>query len=396
MSTVVVGSSVAGIRAAQAIRRLGYPEPILVIGEDIDIPYDKPPLSKAFLSGALDEERIRLITPDAAAQAGIELRLGTRATALDPQARQVELASGERIGYDHVLLATGASARPSPWTNPGVHVLRTLADSRRIAAELRPGATMVVVGGGFIGAEVASTARALGVSVTIVDPVQIPMARVLGDNVGAMFGALHERNGVQVRFGVGVEDIDGEQGALRVQFSDGSTLPADLVVVGIGAVPNVEWLASSGLRIADGVVCDSYCRAVGADGVYAIGDVARWFHPRHGEYLRVEHWTNAVEQAQAVACNIVGPDRQEYAPVEYVWTDQHDWKVQIAGRPTKAVEQLRVEAGEGERSATLYADADGVLVGTVTVNWPRAMMESRKILVAAGSLGDAHDRLKML
>ena len=389
---LVVGASVAGVRTAQALRKFGYQDEVILLGEENEIPYDKPPLSKGVLAGTMPADRIRLTTPEAARQLGVTLRLGERAVSVDPRAHEVSLGTGESLRYDHLVIATGCSARRPAWSDvDGVQVLRTLGDSLRLAARLHAGTRLVVVGGGFIGAEVAATACALGVSVTVVDPLPVPIGRVVGDRVGRLVCALHERHGVHTRFGVGVSGI--EQGS--VTLADGSVLPADSVVVGVGVTPNVSWLETSDIPVDQGIVCDSYCRLAGVPDVYAAGDVARWLHPRHEEYVRVEHWTNAAEQAERVARNIACPqDTAEYAPVEYVWSDQHDWKIQITGRPETAVEAVVIDTGrERARFAALYGEPGGGLVGAVTVNWPRATLAARKVLARGATLAEAHDDL---
>ncbi|MCU1629217.1 MAG: pyridine nucleotide-disulfide oxidoreductase [Pseudonocardia sp.] len=390
-TTVVVGSSVGGVRTAQALRAAGYPGDVVLVGEEPDLPYDKPPLSKALLAGTASTQDIGLLTQQAAVDAGIRLVLGRAAIRLDVDARVVELADGERLGYDDLVIATGARARPSPWGElPGVHVLRTLDDAVALRADLLRGGPLIVIGAGFIGAEVAATARTTGVDVTIVDPAPVAMSRVLEPADAMLFGLLHERQGVATRFGYGVTGIDRTEGALRVRLADGSTLPAAAVVVGIGAVPNDGWLASSGLRIDDGVVCDRYGRAVDAPRIHAVGDVARWFHPRHDALVRVEHWTNAVEQAACVAHNITHPeDLRAHSPVEYVWSDQYDWKIQLAGRTGGSLDHVIVDGADPTRSfAVLYAGTDGRLRGAVTANWPKALVLCRRALAGGASLDD--------
>jgi phthalate 3,4-dioxygenase ferredoxin reductase subunit len=390
-TVVVVGSSIGGVRTAQALRSEGFEGRVVLVGEEAQLPYDKPPLSKQFLTGQWDADRVLLLTPEKAAQDDIELRLGSRATRLDVAARTVQLADGTILGYDSAVIATGASARPSPWRpESGVHVVRTLEDSRQLHADLRAGGPVVVVGGGFIGAEVAGSARALGHEVTVVDPLPTPIGRVVGPEIGRFFTELHHRHGVATRFGVGVEAVEGAAGRLRIRLTDGSELHAATVVVGIGAVPNDGWLADSGLPIGDGVLCDQYSRALDAPDVFAVGDVARWFHPGHREYVRVEHWTNAVEQGVTAAHNIVHPDDpRPYHPVEYVWSDQYDWKAQIVGRPNHGTRHEIVGdlSGENPRAAVLYTDETGRLWGAVTVNWPKALVQCRR-LVTDGALFD--------
>jgi len=405
-TVVIVGSSVGGVRTAQALRRESYGGRVVVIGAEADPPYDKPPLSKQFLVGQWAADRVELLPADAAEQARIELRLGTAAERLDVAARQVVLTDGQRIDYDIVVLATGSVARSSPWQVPsGVHVLRTIGDSAALAADLAAGGAVVVVGGGFIGAEVAASARSLGHDVTIVDPLDVPIGRVLGNEIGALFTDLHHRNGVATRFGIGVESLEGRAGNLTVRLTDGQVLEAVTVVVGIGALPNDGWLASSGLLIDDGVVCDQYCRAVDAMEVFAVGDVARWMHPDHGESCRVEHWTNAVDQATCVAHNIAHPDDlRAYRPVEYVWTDQYDWKIQIVGRPARATSHRLIgDLGRPSdpdaakpRAVALYTDGSDRLTGAAIVNWPKALISSRKLIAAVSSFADAVAQFEQL
>lgn len=396
---VIVGSSVGGVRTAQALRSDGYDGDIVLVGQETTLPYDKPPLSKALLAGTTDSSAVTLLTRDAAAANRIQLHLGHRAIGVDIAACQVEFADDEPLRYDHLVVATGASARPSPWgQRPGIHVLRTLEDCLRLRAELVPGARLVVIGGGFIGAEVASTARSLGHEVTVVDPVSVPMSRILSEQIGGWFVDLHRDHGVHTRLGVGVERIEGERGNMQVGLTDGTVVEADTVVVGIGAVPNDDWLSSSGLVVDDGLVCDEFCRAVTSENVYAVGDVARWFHHARGVAMRIEHWTNAVDQASCVAHNIAHPDDLRcYEPVEYVWSDQYDWKIQICGRTTELEEPLVI--GDrlcDNRFTALYADGDQRLCGAAIVNWPRALIECRRALQAGSDLESVRGRLELL
>jgi len=395
-AAVIVGSSIGGVRTAQALRSEGYDGRIVLIGEEAELPYDKPPLSKSLLAGATDPEAIRLLTPEAADAAQIELLLGHRAVRVDVAAKSVELANQRSVGYDTLVIATGASARPSPWGNQsGVHVLRTIDDSRRVRADLLTGGHLVVVGAGFIGAEVASTARLLGLDVTVVDPLPVPMSRVLNPEIGRWFVDLHHRHGVRAMFGVGVEGIEGAQGQLRVQLTNGEVLEAATVVVGIGATPNDDWLRSSGLVVDDGVVCDEYCRAVNEPAIFAVGDVARWFHPGHGVDMRVEHWTNAVDQAVCVAHNIVKPtELRPYAPIAYVWSDQYDWKVQVTGRTGGVAEHVLVGDPHADNQfAALYTEDGEHLSGAAIVNWPRALIECRRALKSRAGFADMRERL---
>ncbi|MDQ4038124.1 MAG: FAD-dependent oxidoreductase [Actinomycetota bacterium] len=404
-TVVIVGSSVGGVRTAQSLRRESFDGRIVVIGAESELPYDKPPLSKQFLAGTWPAERVALLTADQAVEARIELRLGTAAEHLAVADKQVVLADGERIDYDVVVLATGSDARPSPWAaESGQHVLRTIEDSRALAQALAADGPAVVVGGGFIGAEVAATARSLGREVTVVDPLDVPIGRVLGSEVGALFTDLHHRNGVRTFFGTGVDSVEGRTGDLTVGLSDGQELRAATVVVGIGARPNDGWLASAGLLIDDGVVCDEYCQATGAADVFAVGDICRWMHLRYGDTCRVEHWTNAVDQAACVAHNIAHPDDlRAYQPVDYVWSDQYDWKIQIVGRPALADRHHLIGSlgrpsnnADAVRAAALYTDGSGLLTGAAIVNWPKAMLGARRMIAAQAAFDDAVAQLEQL
>jgi phthalate 3,4-dioxygenase ferredoxin reductase component len=400
-TVVVIGSSVGGVSTAQALRREGFEGRIVLVGEETATPYDKPPLTKQFLAGDWDADRVTLLRPEAAERSGIELRLGAAATRLDVAGRRVLLADGTQLAYDSLVVATGAAARPSPWRpGSGIHVVRTLQDSRALREALRSGGPVVVVGGGFIGAEVASTARVLGHEVTVVDPLPTPIGRVVGPEVGRYFTELHHRHGVETRFGVGVEEVDGAAGRLRIRLTDGAELAAATVVVGIGAIPNDGWLVGSGIPIDNGVLCDQFSRAIDAPDVYVVGDVARWFHPGYREHIRAEHWTNAVEQGACAASNITHPgDLRPYRPVEYVWSDQYDWKIQLVGRPAAGTRFVLIGelTGETPRAAVLYTDGGTRrLCGAVTVNWPRALVQCRRLMTAGATLDEARDRFGAL
>ncbi|WP_283136828.1 NAD(P)/FAD-dependent oxidoreductase [Rhizohabitans arisaemae] len=382
-TAVVVGASVGGVRTAQALRREGWQGRITLVGAESHLPYDKPPLSKQLLAGTWDVPRTRLLDEDAAKRDDIELRLGRPAVGLDPADREVRLADGAALPYGVAVLATGSAARPSPWRpRSGLHLLRGLDDAAALRRDLRRPGPVVVVGGGFIGAEVAAGVRALGKAVTVVDPAPVPMGRVMGEEVGRLFTGLHHRHGTATAFGVGVAEVTGEAGSLEVRLTDGRVLPAATVVVGIGAVPNDAWLRDSGLPVEDGVLCDAACRVIGVEDVYAVGDVARWHHPGHGRRVRVEHWTNAVEQASCAAYNIVHPDTpRDHAPVEYVWSDQYDWKAQIIGRPDTASTHRLIGDPHAvpARFAALYGDDEGRLTGAVLVGWPKATLRIRRM-----------------
>jgi len=399
-TVVIVGGSVAGVRTAQALRSEGFVGRVVLVGDEPEMPYDKPPLSKQFLLQEHDQDAVRLLTRDAAERDRIELCLGAAAVSLDTEQHQIQLADGRRLDYDVAVIATGASARRPPWTtSSGVHVMRTLRDSRALRADLEREGPVAVVGFGFIGAEVAASARTRGREVVAVDPLENPLGRLLGPEIGTAIADLHRRHGVVTRFGQGVEDICGTAGGLRVRLGDGSVLEAASAVVGIGVQPNTGWLAGSGLDVGNGVRADEHCRAAEVADVYVVGDVARWYHRRHGEHVRVEHWTHAVEQAVCVAHNIVHPDEpRAYEAVEYAWSDQYDWKVQVAGRPTACAHQVLVGeiGGDRPRCAALSAMPDGRLAGAAVLNWPKALVQLRRLLGTGGGHDEALARVRSL
>jgi NADPH-dependent 2,4-dienoyl-CoA reductase/sulfur reductase-like enzyme len=394
---VIVGSSVGGVRTAKALRAEGYGGRVILAGEEPGPPCDRPPLSKQVLSGTWPPERAALLSAQAAAADDIELRLGVPAVGLDASARQVRLADGTRLPYDDLVIATGASPRPSPWRpESGVYQLRTLADCLALREQFAGAGSIVMIGSGFIGAEAAAAARSAGCDVTLVDPVLVPMERAAGSVVGALLAGLHRRHGVRTRFGVGVRSVSGRAGDLVVTLGDDSVLRADAVVVGIGAVPNDQWLLGSGLTIEDGVVCDAHLAATGAGHVFAVGDVARWPHPELAGLVRSEHWTNAADQGRCVARNITKPDAMEaYQPSDYVWSDQYDWKVQIAGQRPRAVTEWVVGTPEAQRPqvSVLHADAAGRLCAVVCLNWPRAFVQCRRLLDERAPAARARDLL---
>ncbi|MPZ24961.1 MAG: NAD(P)/FAD-dependent oxidoreductase [Micromonosporaceae bacterium] len=381
-SAVIIGASVAGVRTAQALRASGYPDAITLVDQDPLVPYDRPPLSKQFLAGAWTTDDFSLLPAGQADRLGVEILRGRRAVSLDPGRRVVELSGGAALAYDVLVVATGARARPSPWPVPDrVFVLRTLSDARALRSALRPGRRLIVIGGGFIGAEVATTARDRGLSVTVVDPLVAPLARLVGDKVGRYLARLPGRYGVETRFGVAAEAVVADGAGLSARLSDGEVIRADLAVVGIGTVPNDDWLSRSGLVVDDGVVCDERGRADGTGSVYAVGDVARWYSPGHGCHRRIEHWTSAVDQAACVGQQIAQPAGTPPLPgADYVWSDQYGVTVQLAGSTHATLEHhwVRDQLRPG-RLAILYSKG-GLLRGGVTVDWPRAILACRRAL----------------
>ncbi|MGI9603620.1 MAG: NAD(P)/FAD-dependent oxidoreductase [Acidimicrobiales bacterium] len=391
-SITIVGASLAGIRGAEALRRDGFDGPITLIGEEPHRPYDRPPLSKQLLAGDVEPADIALVPDDRYAELDLDLRLGERASALDPGSRRLTLESGDVLDYDGLMIATGARPRTLAGSEnlAGVHVLRTLDHAVELRRALSADPTrVVVVGAGFIGAEVAATARERGLAVTMIDPLATPMGRVLGDEIGGVCADVHREHEVDLRMGVGVESIIGSERVEAVRLSDGTEVSADVVVVGIGVVPNTEWLDGSGLTIDNGVVCDETCLA--APDVTAAGDVARWPNPRFGETMRVEHWDNAVEQGAAAARRLLtdAAAAEPFAPVPWFWSDQYDRKLQLAGRAAPDDEQLLVTGSHEERRfATIFGRA-GSIVGVFGMNRPRHVMQYRGLIADGASWDEA-------
>lgn len=391
-AVVVVGASAAGLAAAEGLRRLGFDGRVTLVGEEEYLPYDRPPLSKQLLSGDWDAGRLQLRSPDTYTSLNLDTRLSTRAVSLDADARKVTLSTGELLPYDALVVATGLRARTLPGTDgiDGVHVLRTLGDALALRTSLSTGPHLVVVGGGFVGAEAAAVARSLGCEVTLVTDQAVPLADTVGPAVGAVLTDLHQRHGVRLETGALVEAVlhDGRR-ATGVRLSDGRALDAGAVVVGIGARPNVEWLSGSGVPVGNGVECDATLYA--GRGVWAAGDVASWPDAATGERVRVEHRTNAAEQGLAVARNILaGTDAATpFTTVPYVWSDQYNLKVQIHGR-TRGADDIRVVEGSlaEERFTALYA-RDGRVCAALGINMVRPLRALRPLVAARTAWADA-------
>lgn len=392
-SVAVVGASLAGFHAARTLRKEGFDGRLTVIGAEPHRPYDRPPLSKQFLAGGEDKLLDLPGTADLDDLA-LDWRLGTAATGLDLATRTVSLANGERVDADGVVIATGGVVRTLPafdgWS--GVHVLRTVDDARALRADLdgTPG-RVVVIGAGFIGAEVAATCRARGLEVTIVEVAPVPFVPSVGAAVGSVLADVQRDHGVDVRLATGVDAVDGGDRVERLRLSDGTVLDADVVVVGVGVRPAVDWLAGSGLTLDNGLVCDETCLA--APGVVAAGDVARWPNATFGgEFMRVEHWENAIAMGGYAAKRLLAGDgwtEDPYQPVPWFWSDQFDRKIQFAGR-ARPDDEVEVVAGttEERRFAALYGRA-GKLVGVLGMNRPRQVMQFRALIERQASFAEA-------
>lgn len=393
----IVGASLAGYWAAETLRRDGFEGLISLIGDEDHDPYDRPPLSKKYLAGDITRDQLSLGSSEKLEALDLDLRLGQRATGLDVAAQLLEV-DGVKEPYDGLVLATGTRCRTLPKTDgvAGVHTLRTLDDAEAIRTAVQDGAErMVVVGAGFIGAEVASTAVNSGLAVTMVEALESPFSRVLGREMGMVLADLHRSHGVDLRTGVGVEEVlmaptgSGGDRVVGVRLVDGTEVSTDLLVVGIGVIPNVDWLEGSGLDLNDGVVCDETCLA--APNVVAAGDVARWFNVRYGESMRVEHWDNAVQQGAHAARRLMQADAeaQPFNPVPWFWSDQYDRKIQLAGRSCPDAEVRVMTGSVDEHRFVAFYGHEGRFLGALGMNRPRHVMQSKGLLEQDASWDEA-------
>jgi NADPH-dependent 2,4-dienoyl-CoA reductase/sulfur reductase-like enzyme len=386
---VVVGASLAGLRAVEAARKAGFEGSIALIGAEPHLPYDRPPLSKAFLYPEDDGGEPELPffrTEDVFAdELGVDLILGAPATWLDA-ARKVVMIGDREVPYDALVIATGGALRTLPDTEhlSGVFGLRTLDDSIGVRKALDAGARTVVIGAGFIGSEVAAGAKKRGVDVTIVEALSTPLVRATGTEMGAAIASLHERNGTRLLCGTGVKAVEGNGKVERVVLDDGTVLPADLVVVGIGVDPAVGWLEGSGLTLDNGIVCDETLWT-GIPGIYAAGDVANWLNPTFGIRQRMENWTAAAEQGAAAARNALAPDNaMPYGTVPYFWSDWYDVRIQFVGLPdADEVCLVDGDVDQDGRWVALYRRGDR-LVGALTVNGQAEIMKYR-VMIGKGA-----------
>ncbi|KUN57424.1 pyridine nucleotide-disulfide oxidoreductase [Streptomyces canus] len=389
---VVVGASLAGLRAVEAARKDGFDGRITLVGAERHLPYDRPPLSKEFLDATGEQGTMPAFRTEEVLRAdlGVELLLGTPATFLDTRNRAVGVG-GQSIGYDALVIATGSTARQLPGMRglDGVHTLRTVDDAVAVRRALDTGARTVVIGAGFIGAETAAAARKRGLDVVVVEAQPTPLVRAVGETMGGALASLHLRHGTDLRCGVSVTALEGEGRIERVRLSDGTALDADLVVVGAGAVPATDWLEGSGLTLDNGVVCDETL-FTGAEGVYAAGDVARWHNPLFDRPMRLEHWTSAAEQGALAARNALNPAAARgYSTVPYFWSDQYDTRIQFVGIPE--ADEISVVDGDIERDhrgVALYRAGDR-LVGALAVNRPTEIMKYRGLITRGASWADA-------
>lgn len=403
---VVIGSSLAGLRACESLRAEGFDGEITLVGAETEIPYDRPPLSKKVLAGEWDVDRIRLRKPDDFGGLDLDMRLGSPAIALRVESKTVHLADGSELPFDGLVIATGAAPRrlPNQPNLDGVVELRTLADSLSLRDRIADGlARVTVIGAGFIGLEVAATARQRGCAVTVLEGAPAPLIRGLGAEMGTTVGAVHARNDVDLRCGVSIAGIEGDGGRVTaVRLADGTGVASDVVVVGVGVAPATQWLADSGLQLDDGIMCDATLQT-SAPGIYAAGDCARWpnavFSGFDDEKMRIEHWTNAAEQGAAAARNMLMVARGEqptpYESVPFFWSDQFDSRIQFVGR-AHGGDEVHVYAGDTSGSFAALYGYKGRLRGVLGVNMPRSVMPFRALLAAKATWPDALEKAKSL
>ncbi|GAA2538325.1 NAD(P)/FAD-dependent oxidoreductase [Pseudonocardia hydrocarbonoxydans] len=378
---VVVGAGLAGLRTAEELRAAGHDGPLTLVGAEEHLPYDRPPLSKQVLTGSWEPERVALRSADALAELSLDLRLGTRATGLADDA--VVLGDGERLPFDHLVVATGVAARRLAHQprHERVHELRTLEDCLRLQAGLAASRSLLIVGGGFVGAEVAAAARAQGLDVTIVEALPAPFGRVLGTAVAQRCVRLHRDHGVRVLAGARVEELRAGEDGVVLTLADGSVLEADRMLVAVGTSVDAGWAGGTG---GAGLACDDHGRVAGRDRVYAVGDVAAWHSPATGDRERVEHWTSATEQARVAARALLGrPVEPAAADLPYFWSDQYRTKIQMVGRPHLAdTTRIHDTPGGAAPSVAVYLRR-GRLVAAVSFAAPHLLARLRPLVAGA-------------
>ena len=391
-TVVIVGAGLAGHSAAEALRREGFNGRIVIFGEESELPYDRPPLSKEFLKGEWKEERLYYRPASSYREQRIELRLNTRVEGLDTEKQLISIAGAEPVHYDHLVLALGGY--PRRLTIPGanlaeIHYLRTLKDSIEISKLIHPGAHVVVVGAGFIGCEVAAALRSRDVEVTVLEPLHLPMGQAFGPEIGEFYAAEHRSHGVKLQLEEGVKEFVGRDRVEAVISTKGHTYHCTGVVVGIGIAPRTELVEKTPIALDNGILVDEYCRT-SVSNVYAVGDVANWWHPVLGRRLRIEHWDHACNQAVTAVRNILG-QKEIYRPVPYVWTDQYDLHLQVHGRvPKEEGAQIAMRGSYKERSFTIFYLLDRRVVASVSVNRPRDARASIKMIEMGVEIDPSH------
>ena len=377
---MLLGGGLASATAAATLRAEGFDGRVIIVGDECHPPYSRPPLSKDVLRGEKPPEQTWLRPPEWYASKEIELRLGVRAVSVDPGARDVEMANGEHLPYDKLLIATGGTPRTLdiPGADlPGVFFLTKLEDSVALLEHLVPGAPVVVIGAGFIGAEVAASVLKLGCEVTVLEISPIPLGRALGPRIGQIYADLHRERGVNLRTGVGVERIEGNGRLKRVVASDGQTHDAAVVVIGIGQIPDTGLARRSGIPVGNGIEVDELCQTGVAD-IFAAGDIA--YHPNRflGRHIRIEHWQNAQHQGAAAARNMLG-QAKPFHEVPWVWSDQYEHNLQLVGFPDPG-EHLVVRGDPSERNFSAFFLRDNRVIAALAVNRPQDVRIARQMI----------------
>lgn len=394
---LIAGASVSGVNVAKALRSQGNHDPIYMVSREAHLPYDRPPLSKTLLTGNDAVSDVTLLTESDLANLDIRLARSRSAVALELDEKVLTTDGGERIEYGTLVIATGARPIMPAWAaNAGAQTFRSLDDAAALGRVFGGDRSLAIIGAGFIGCEIAASARRMGMHVTLFDQAPLPMARGLDELCGGWFARLHRDKGVDLRLGSAVREITRRANRFVLSSDDGEAITPHAVIVAVGVRPDIDWLHGSGLAVADGVECDQYGRAIGADAVYAVGDAAKWFDPAAGKHVRHEHWTRAVSQAGAVAHTIVHPDSPKSASgAAYVWTDQYDWKAHIVGDTTANARTVVGDPFVDDKAVSLYHDESGQVTGAVVVNWPRAMVAARRAVQARSAAADVLGTLKL-
>jgi len=386
---VIIGAGAAGLTTAESLRRLGFGGTIRMVHAEHSLPYDRPPLSKQVLAGTWRPEKVLLRSSVALEKLALDWHHGVQASRLDIAGHRVDLSDGKRLEFDVAVIATGVAPRSLARGQDlqGVFVLRTLDEALALQHALTAGRRPVVVGGGFLGLEVAATARQLGLEVEVIEPLPVCLEGPLGRTIGERVMHLQNAHGVRLRNGIGVRRLIGDQeqgngGAVTaVELQDGTILPAESVLVAIGSQPAVDWLAGSGLTLQNGIVCNAFCEA--APDIYAAGDVSNWYHPHLERHVHLEHRMNATEQGPAVARNILG-ERQPFAPIPFFWSDQFDVKIQMYGIASRGAALQIVEGALHEdRFVAAYSEEGERLVAVLGWKSPKQLLSYRQQLLAA-------------
>lgn len=381
---MIVGGGLAAARTAEQLRRSEYAGAITIVGDEAHLPYDRPPLSKDVLRGETDD--VTLKPAEFYDEKKITVLLGNAVSSVDTEAKTLTLADGAQLAYDQLVIATGlVPKRISSFPNlMGIHVLRSVDQGLALRRAASAARRAVVVGAGFIGCEVAASLRSLGVDVVLVEPQPAPLASVLGEQIGQLVARLHRAEGVDVRCGIGVAQVDGDDRVRSVTLTDGAELDADLVVIGIGSHPATGWLEGSGIDVDNGVVCDQTGRA-SAPNVWAIGDVASW-RDAAGDQVRVEHWSNVADQARAMVPAMLEQDAPGTVAVPYFWSDQYDVKFQCLGEP-EATDTVHLVEDDG-RKFLAYYERGGAVVGVVGASMPAEVMKVRSKIASRAPITD--------